>query len=114
MNDKFKKLFTSDRFYGVVKAIANFGINSTETMLKEWLGTVIGQRMLKWLIDILITKFYDQIIDPIIRVGVIRVGYYYDVHDAKDKIKKLKNAEDANDKELYLRTLNDILVRKLP
>lgn len=98
----------SNKFYSVVKSISNTLLDISEPALKQWLGTVIGQRFLKWFTDIIIKRFFIEIAEPIMRVGVIRVGYYYDVNEAKDKIKKLKNAEDANNEELYIATLNDI------
>ena len=102
----------SETFYKVIRVIGDFLVDVTEKVLKEWLGTVIGQRFLKWITDILISRFFDTIIQPLIRVAVVRVGYYYDVNDAEDKIKKLKKAEDSNDVDEYLRTLNDVFGRK--
>lgn len=96
-----------------MKIIGDFFVNVTEEVLKQWLGTTVGQRFLKWFTDILVTRFYDKIVEPIVRVGVVRMGYYYDVNDAEEKIKKLKKAEDSNDSDAYRRALNDAF-RKLP
>ena len=101
----------SEIFYKLVRILGDFLVNVTEKILKEWLGTVIGQRFLKWLTDILVTRFYDTIIEPIVRVGVIRAGYYYDKNDAENKIKKLNKAEESGDVDEYLRTLNDVFRR---
>ena len=111
MKDKLKKLFSSESVYSILKVIGDFIVNSTEVLFKQWLGTVIGQRFLKWLTDILISRFYDTIIVPLMRVGVIRLGYYYDVNSAEEKIKKLKLAEDSNDVDEYLRTLNTVFTK---
>lgn len=104
-----KKFFTSEGFYSILKSVTNFTFNTCEVALKEWLGTVIGQRFLKWFTDLIITKFFDTLVEPIVRVAVIRVGYYYDKHEASIIIRKLNEAEEANDEELYMRTLNDAL-----
>jgi hypothetical protein len=106
---KIFKSLSSETFYKLISTLANGILNISEEFLKQWLGTVMGGRFLKWFTDILVKRFADQLVRPIIMLGVIRLGYYYDVHDAKNKIKKLENAEDANDEELYIRTLNDIL-----
>jgi hypothetical protein len=106
---KIFKSLSSDTFYKLISVLANGVLDISEGFLKQWLGTVIGGRFVKWFTDILVKRFADQLARPIIMLGVIRLGYYYDVHDAKNKIKKLENAEDANDEELYIRTLNDIL-----
>lgn len=109
-----KNFLSSDSFYKLIKIIGDFLVNASEQVVKQWLGTVIGQRFFKWLTDILITRFYDSIIEPLMRVGVVRVGYYYDLKDAENKIKKLKKAEASNDLEEYLRTLDDVFgTRKL-
>lgn len=64
---------------------------------------------MKWLTDILITRFYDQTIRVFTRVGVIRLGYMFDDSHADRVIIRLQLAEEANDEELYMRTLNDAL-----
>ena len=115
MKEKLKAYFTSDVFYNTATYIADKILDITEPLIKQWLGTVIGQRWLKWLTDVLVSRFYDQILRVLTTVGIIRLGYYYDVHDAENSIKKLHKAEDANDDELYMRTLNDALrTNRLP
>lgn len=104
----FTSFISSETFYKIIKILGDFIVNVTEKLLKEWLGTVIGQRFLKWLTDILVTRFYDKVVEPLMRVSVVRIGYYYDLNDVDNKIKKLKKAEDSNDVDEYLRTLNDV------
>lgn len=99
----------SDKFYNLLKSISNVILGVSEEFLKQWLGTVIGQRVLKFIIDFLVSRLFSEVVEPLMRVGVIRAGYYYDINDAQEKIKKLKNAEDSNDKKLYIDTLNSIL-----
>lgn len=103
-----KKIFSSESVYSFLKIIGDYIVNITEGIVKQWLGTQVGGRFLKWLTDIIVTRFYDTIVIPLMRVSVIRLGYYYDIHDAENKIKKLKIAEDSNDVDEYLRTLNDV------
>lgn len=103
-----KKFFSSESFYKIISVTGNFVVDATETVAKEWLGTVIGQRFLKWFTDIIVTRFFDTIAEPFMRVAAVRMGYYYDRSDAVDKFKKLKKAEDSNDVDEYLRTLNDV------
>lgn len=111
MKDKLKKLFNSENFYSFTKVIGDYIVNITEPMLKQFIGTYVGGRFLKWFTDILISRFYDTIVIPLIRVGVIRIGYYYDVRESEIIIRKLHEAEQANDDDLYMRTLNDALKR---
>lgn len=99
----------SDKLYKFLKFISGNLLNVLEEFLKQWLGTVIGQRFLKFFIDFLVKRLFSQVVEPLMRVGVIRVGYMYDLHDAQNKIKKLEAAEASNNEELYIRTLNDIL-----
>lgn len=107
MKSPFK--LSSEKFYELMKIIGDALVNMSEEFIKQWLGTQVGGRFMKWLTDILVTRFYDQTIKVFTRVGVIRLGYYYDEHDAANVIKKLKQAEEANDEDLYMRTLNDAL-----
>lgn len=109
MKDIFKKIFSGEAFYTLLSKVSNIILDMSEEVLKQWLGTVIGGRFLKWFTDILIKRFSAELVKPIIALGVIRLGYYYDEKDAENKIKKLKQAEDANDEDYYLRTLNDVL-----
>lgn len=109
MKDKFKYLFSSEPFYQMLKKVADILVSMTEELLKQWLGTYVGGRFMKWLTDILVTKFYDQTIRIFTRVGVIRLGYIFDDRHADKIIIKLQTAEEANDEELYMRTLNDAL-----
>ena len=98
----------SDKIFKTITTILDAIIGMIEGILKQWLGTVIGQRFLKWLTDILVTRFFDTIVEPLMRVGVVRVGYYFDLKDSKDRIKKLKAAEDSNNEQVYYDTLNDV------
>lgn len=107
MKNPFK--LSSEKLYELMKIIGDGLVNLSEEFVKQWLGTEMGGRFMKWLTDILVTRFYDQTIRVFTRVGVIRLGYYYDEHDAANIIKKLNQAEEANDDELYMRTLNDAL-----
>lgn len=109
MKNILKKIFSGEAFYTMAKTVADLLVTMTEEMIKQWLGTVIGGRFMKWLTDILVTKFYDQTIRVFTRVGVIRLGYMFDDSRADRVVLRLQLAEEANDEELYMRTLNDAL-----
>jgi hypothetical protein len=109
MKNIFKKIFSGEAFYTMIKTVADLLVNMTEGVIKQWLGTVIGGRFMKWFTDILVTKFYDQTIRIFVRVGVIRLGYSFDDSHADRVVIRLQLAEEANDEELYMRTLNDAL-----
>jgi hypothetical protein len=109
MKNLFKKLFSGEAFYSMVKTVGDLLVNMTEQLIKQWLGTVVGGRFMKWLTDIMVTKFYDETIRIFTRVGVIRLGYHFDDSRADRVIIRLQLAEEANDEELYMRTLNDAL-----
>ncbi len=100
---------TSDQFYTFIKKFSGLLTQILEEFIKQFLNTQVGQYFFKWFIDFIVTKFFDQLVKPIMRVAIIKVGYYYDVHDAENRIKKLKTAEESNDEDLYYRTLNDVL-----
>lgn len=92
----------------MIKTFGNFLVNASEEVVKQWLGTQIGLRFFKWFTDIIISRFWNTIVEPFMRVAAVRVGYYYDVNDSDNKFKKLKKAEDSNDVDEYLRALNDV------
>jgi len=102
------KLFSSDTYFNIITKISEGVIGMVEEVVKQWVGTAIGQRWLKWFTDILITRFGDTIVKPAMRVWLVREGYRYDQADAKDRIKKLKAAEGSNDEQVYYDTLNDV------
>lgn len=113
MKDKFKKWFTSDIFYKIISVFGNFIVDVAEGIIKQWLGTVVGQRFFKWFTDKLTEKFFDQTIRVWTMVGTIRAGYMYDDSRADRIVIRLLEADEANDEDLYMRTLNDAL-RGLP
>jgi len=115
MKEKFKAYFTSEVFYTLLKKIGDTLVDMTEPLLKQWLGTVVGQRWLKWFTDIIVTRFMDQIVRVIMRVGAVRAGYIFDDSRADRIVIRLQTAEENNDEDLYMRTLNDALrSNKLP
>ena len=105
------KFLNSEKFYSLVSILGNFIVNSSEELVKQWLGTVVGQRFLKWFTDIIVSKFWDSFVEPLMRVGAVRAGYEYDKNNAEERFKKLKKVEGTTDEELYLRTLNDTFNR---
>jgi len=109
MKEKLKAYFTSEVFYKTAKYIADKLLDITEPMIKQWLGTYVGGRFLKWFTDVLVTRFYDQIVRVLTRVGVIRLGYMFDDAQADRVVIRLQLAEESNDEDLYMRTLNDAL-----
>lgn len=78
-------------FYSLLKSI-----------FKYILGTVISVGGLKgWLIKLVLTEFYDEVGEPIIKAGVRHAGYLYDKAEGKVLIRKLNEAELKHDKEKY-------------
>jgi len=109
MKNIFKKLFSGEAFYTMLKSVGDTLVDMTEPLLKQWLGTVVGQRWLKWATDILVSRFYDTVVKVLLRVGTVRAGYIYDDSRADRIVIRLQTAEESNDEELYMRTLNDAL-----
>lgn len=93
----------------MVKTVGDILVDMTEPLLKQWLGTVVGQRWLKWATDIIVSRFYDSVVKVLLRVGAVRAGYIFDDSHADRIIIRLQTAEETNDEELYMRTLNDAL-----
>jgi len=113
MKNIFKKIFSGEAFYAVLDKCSTILLDIGEEALKQWLGTVIGMRFTKWFTDTLVKRFGSQLVRPLTAIYVIKFGYYFDDNAADNKIKKLERAEDANDEEYYMRTLNDILRKQL-
>jgi len=65
------KKLSSEKFYSLVSVVGNFVVNSSEEVVKQWLGTVIGQRFLKWVTDIIVSKFWDSIVERLVSLKAI-------------------------------------------
>ena len=59
-----------------------------------------------WLIKFAIEEAYDEIGEPIIKAGLVELGYVLDKREGKALVKKLNEATNAND---YDSAVDDIL-----
>ena len=86
----------SNRFFAVFKPLF---VSFLKTLLK-----VTGFKA--WLVGVLAEEFFDEVAVPLIKAGMVEVGYQYDRIDGKGMLKKLKDAD--NDQE-YDDAVDDIL-----
>lgn len=76
-------------------------------VLKKILGQAAAGGFKAWLVKLLVKEFYDEIGEPIIRLGLNTVGYKYDRYEGKVFVKRLT----TDNEEAYDDTLNDIFRR---
>lgn len=72
-------------------------------------GGALGFRT--WLVKFIVTHLFEEVAEPLIRAGLIQVGYYYNRIDGKILVKKLEEAKRDNDQGAYDRTVDDIFSR---
>lgn len=99
----------SDQFYKFLqKILAVFEVLFLAAV-KAYLNTAVGQGTLKKSVNWLADKLYDQTVDPILEVLLVKVGYRYDVKEGQVLIERLKKAEESGNASDYDRTVDDIL-----
>jgi hypothetical protein len=62
-----------------------------------------------WVVNMALNKFYDEVGEPLIELGIRRVGYVYHKVEGKVLIKKLKKAQGEGDEDSYDDIVDDIL-----
>lgn len=101
--------FSSDQFYKLLSKITGFLSQFAEAFIKSYLNTQIGQGVLKRVIDFTVEKLFDEVVDPVLKVALVKIGYRYDVHQGKRLIEKLHRAEEEGNAEDYDNTTDVIL-----
>lgn len=96
-------------FYKVMRKIWEVTEGILVNSTKAYLNTVVGQGMLKKLIGYTVDKFFDELIDPIMQVALVKMGYKYDVKDGQRMIEKLNVAKEEGNAQDYNSTVDDIL-----
>ena len=99
----------TDKIYSITKRISDTLLNVLEKLSKEFVGTYVGQRFLKFITDFIVSRLFKEVAEPMMRVGVIKLNYYFDVNDSKNRIKRLVVAKESENEDLYRSTLNDIV-----
>lgn len=99
----------SNRFYNLLLKIFSVFEHVFLTLLKAYLNTVVGQNFFKKAVNYAVDKAWDEVVEPFMKVALVRAGYSYDVKQGKVLIEKLKQAEEANDQDTYDSTVDDIL-----
>lgn len=66
-------------------------------ILKYILKNFISVGGLKgWLIKLVITEFYDEIAEPLIKLSMRKAGYIYEVNQGKHLLLEIENAENSD------------------
>lgn len=100
---------TSNYFYNMLTKIYSVIEALFIACVKAYLNTYIGQAFLSKFINYAVDKFRDEIINPLMTIVLVRVGYSYDVSQGRVLIEKLKTAEENSDASTYDSTVDDIL-----
>lgn len=62
-----------------------------------------------WVVNIILSKLYDEIGEPLVEAGVRKVGYVYHKVEGKVLIKRLKKAQEDGNEDEYDDITTDIL-----
>lgn len=99
----------SDKFYKIILKVWEVGQKPLIAGLKAYLNTVVGQGILLKFINFAVDNLFEQIIDPVLKVALIKIGYKYDVKNGERLIEKLRKAEEDGNAEEYDHTVDVIL-----
>ena len=79
--------------------------------LKKFLGSAVAGGFKAWLVKFIVKELYDEIAEPLIKMGINHVGYIYDKQKGKIQVKLIERAKDENNHEDYRNTVNDVFTR---
>jgi len=69
-------------------------------------GPLLGFRT--WLVKLIITEFFEEIAEPLIRLSLRRLEYSYKKVEGKIIIKKIEKAKNENNQNDYDHSVDDI------
>lgn len=99
----------SNIFYRVLKFIQDKLIKYATTAFTAWLKTQMGGWFMGKVIDFVVGKINEDIVDPFTDVLVVRVSHKFDVVRARRMVKKLELAQGANDEAEYRRLVDKLI-----
>lgn len=74
--------------------------------LKAVLGSAAGAGIQAWLVKFIVTEFFEEVAEPVVRSVLVEAGYRLDKVNGKIEVKHLR---EANDAEAHDRAVDDIL-----
>lgn len=80
-----------------------------QAVLVKILGSAALGGFRTWLIKFAVEKMYEQIAEPIIKAGLIKVGYVYHRVEGNILVEKLKTSIEEHNEDDYNSTIGDIL-----
>lgn len=77
-----------------------------KNIIKNILKVVGKSNFFTWISTVIAENFYDEIMEPLIKAGLVEIKYTYHKAEGKILIKRLKEAGNVED---YNSTVDDIL-----
>ena len=94
--------------------IIDFLKKKTVTLaIKKILGSVAMGGLKVWLIKYIFTHLFEEIAEPLLKLGFRKAGYLYDKVNGNIQVKKLKEAQENNDEDAYDDVVTDIPLQPL-
>lgn len=100
------KAFLASLKYALINFLRG---QAVKLALKKLLGSSSAGGFKAWLVKLIVTEFYDEIGEPVIKLAFRKAGYIYNKIDGEIKIKKLREAHSENDEDAYDDIVTDIL-----
>lgn len=80
--------------------------------LKALLGAGYMLGFKAWLVKFIITELFDEIGEPLIKAGFIRLGYYYDRVNGEIIVKRIHQAKEDNNAQDYDNATDDLFTAR--
>lgn len=83
---------------GVKTHLINFMKGKAVTFaLKKILGSAAMGGFKAWLIKYIVSELFEEIVEPMMKLGFRKVGYVYNVIEGKRTLEKIENAQNVED-----------------
>lgn len=85
---------------------------AVKAALKSLLGASYMIGFKAWLVKFIVTELFEEIGEPLIKAGFIRMGYYYDRVNGNIIVKRIHEAREDENEQEYNNAIDDLFARK--
>ena len=76
--------------------------------LLKFLGSTVAGGWKAWLVKFIVTELFEEVAEPIIRLGLRKMGYVYNRIEGEIELKKLERAKEEGDEQSYNDVIDDL------